>query len=135
MNTKQTAQGFALFLAGYGAGAGTAVALREEPQPLPEVDCADPLPTDPTKPPSYCATFPERCNNPEPCPPVVVDETGQQTGGCTPVEWVCCSPGLGCWAVYSATDCGDASLYWSDCEAGESAIDPDTGESIIICHD
>jgi hypothetical protein len=83
----------------------------------------------------YCESFPSRCDRPEPCPPIVIDETGATTGGCYPAEYVCCGP-LGCVAVLLAGDClGGSDLYWSDCEAGESAIDPVTDLAVVICHD
>jgi hypothetical protein len=50
--------------------------------------------------------------------------------------YACCQQGLGCWAVATADACPDtADLYPFNCEAGESAVDPTSGESIIICHD
>jgi hypothetical protein len=91
---------------------------------------------DPTKPPGYCETFPEQCDQGGECPPIERDPiTGRVTGGCTLAEFVCCQEGLGCWAVFSPTACGDASLYWLDCEAGEQVFDPVTGEASVICHD
>lgn len=89
------------------------------------------------RPPGYCEAYPEQCNQGGECPPIVVDATGKQTGGCLPetVEFVCCSPENGCWAVASATACGNASLYWLDCESGEQLYDPVTGKASVICHD
>jgi len=75
----------------------------------------------------YCDRWPNRCN---------VSGSCVAAGGCQPMIWACCSPGLGCWAVLVADACPDtADLYPFDCEAGESAFDPASGESIIICHD
>jgi len=75
----------------------------------------------------YCERWPSRCN---------VSGTCVAPAGCQPMIWACCSPGLGCWAVSAADACPDtADLYPFDCEAGESAVDPASGESIIICHD
>ena len=84
---------------------------------------------------TYCERFPDRCDH-ETCSPVEIDpSTGATIGGCSPISWVCCGPG-GCVAVGLASDCvGGSDLYWSDCEAGESAVDPDTGLAIVICHD
>jgi hypothetical protein len=84
----------------------------------------------------YCARFPRRCGIAAPCPPITTDPaTGKISGGCWPAEWVCCGSG-GCVAIMLAGDCpGGSDLYWLDCEAGESAIDPATGEAVVLCHD
>lgn len=75
----------------------------------------------------YCERWPSRCN---------VTGSCLVSGGCQPMIWACCSPGLGCWAVGVADACPDtADLYPFDCIAGESAVDPATGEAIIVCHD
>lgn len=84
--------------------------------------------------PSYCDAFPERCNIDAPCSQPKTLPDGSVTGGCFAAEYVCCDPDTGCWAVHWASDCKHY-LYWTDCEAGESAIDPDSGQAIIICHD
>jgi hypothetical protein len=84
--------------------------------------------------PNYCESFPERCNVPEPCPTKTLDD-GSIVSSCVPVDsYVCCEPGVGCYAVPWASSCLHF-LYWSECDAGESAIDPVSGEAIIICHD
>lgn len=86
--------------------------------------------------PNYCDAFPQRCNITAPCPDRKVLDDGSVVGGCFPVDtYVCCNSEVGCWAVHWAADCVDGGLYWSDCDAGESAIDPETGKAIILCHD
>ena len=86
--------------------------------------------------PNYCDAFPDRCNITAPCPERKVLDDGSVVVGCFPVDtYVCCNSEVGCWAVHWAADCVDGGLYWSDCDAGESAIDPDTGKAIILCHD
>lgn len=86
--------------------------------------------------PNYCDAFPDRCNITAPCPERKVLADGSVIGGCFPVDtYVCCNSTVGCWAVHWAADCVDGGLYWSDCDAGESAIDPDSGKAIILCHD
>lgn len=87
--------------------------------------------------PNYCDAYPEQCDQGGECPPVERDPiTGRQIGGgCMLAEFVCCQDGLGCWGVLSPTDCGNASLYWLDCDAGEQVFDPVTGEASVICHD
>ncbi len=86
--------------------------------------------------PNYCDAFPDRCNITAPCPERKVLDDGSVIGGCFPVDtYVCCNSTVGCWAVHWAADCVDGGLYWSSCDAGESAIDPETGKAIILCHD
>lgn len=140
MTTKRNLLSSAtLFLSGFASGVGVTEAVRSDPPPetVDVVDTASDCDEPPLtgRPLSYCREFPEKCNDPNPCPPIVVDAAGNTTGGCTPVEWVCCSPGLGCWAVNNPTDCGSASLFWSDCIEGEQGYDPVTGEAYLICHD
>lgn len=125
------------FLLGLAVGAGSMRAFEPGPAEAAEIIDAAPRFTGTEHPPSYCETFPDRClpGTRASCPPTETDpETGAVLVGCTPVAYVCCAPGQGCWAVHSASAC-EHWLYWSDCEAGESAIDPDSGEAIIICHD
>lgn len=75
-------------------------------------------------PPSYCRRWPDRCSLGVGCSPE----------GCEPISWVCCSESGGCVAVHESSDC-DADLYWLDCEAGESTIDPASGLPTVLCHD
>lgn len=82
---------------------------------------------------SYFDRWPERRVGGTCAAPTTDPATGATIGGCFPVIWVCCGAG-GCVAMDLASDC-EADLYWADCEAGESAIDPDTGLAIVICHD
>ena len=84
--------------------------------------------------PSYCETFPDRCNIQAPCPVGTYSLDGQQIGGCMQAEYVCCSTDEGCWAIHWPTQCKH-NLYWSDCSAGQSVVDPVTGQAYIVCHD
>lgn len=84
--------------------------------------------------PDYCTTYPQYCNDPEPCP-TTIDPTGRKVSQCFPAEWACCAPSLGCWAVNFPSECGNAGLYWFDCNAGEQTVDPVTGEGVLVCHD
>lgn len=119
---------------GTGTGTGTESDSESGSDTADLTDTTTGIGIDPSRMQNYCETYPQYCNNPEPCP-TSIDPTGRVVSGCFPAEWACCAPTLGCWAVNFPSECGNAGLYWFDCEAGEQTVDPVTGEGVLLCHD